>query len=56
MKVEAKIEELREIGKGEGRKSSMIRVKLEERADKMKVIRKKKVLKGRKEKIQDDWR
>ena len=33
----------------------MIRVKLGERADKMEVMRKKKVLKDGKEKIQDNW-
>lgn len=55
MEVDAETEEIKEIGKGEGRGGRMIRVKLRERADKMQIMRKKKVLKGRKEKIQDDW-
>ena len=55
MDTEAKIEEIREISKGEGRGGRMISVKLRERADKTQIMRKKKALKGRKEKIQDDW-
>ena len=33
----------------------MIRVKLEKKEEMIEVIKKKKILKGRKEKIQDDW-
>ncbi|XP_025265737.1 golgin subfamily A member 6-like protein 2 [Camponotus floridanus] len=55
MEVSGKIEEIRELGKGNKREKRMILVKMENREDKIEIMRKKWKLRERNEKIQDDW-
>ena len=49
--TEAKVEEIREIGRKEDKRGRMMKVKLEKREEKIEVMKKKKILKRKKEKI-----
>lgn len=53
--VGARIEEIKEIGRGNGKERKMMIIKMEDRKDKMEVMRKKVALRGGVVRIEDDW-
>jgi len=55
MEVSGKTEEIRELGRGDKKGKRMILVKMENREGKIEVMRKKRRLRERNERIQDDW-
>ena len=55
MEVSRKTEEIRELGKGGNKGKRMILVKMENREGKIEIMRNKRKLRGRTEKIHDDW-
>ena len=55
MELEVKAEEIREIGKGDGKGRRMILVRMKDKGSKVEVMRNKNKLRGRTERIQDDW-
>ena len=55
LEIEAKMVEVKEIGRGVEKGRKMALVRLEDMEGKMEVMRKKVALKGRVERIEDDW-
>lgn len=55
MGVQAKVEGIREVNKRKKGERRMVVVKLRDREGKKEVMRKKKLLKGKRERIEDDW-
>lgn len=55
MEVSGKTEEIRELGRGDKKGKRMILVKMENRDGKIEVMRNKRKLRERTERIQDDW-
>ena len=46
--IKAKVEEIREIGRKEGKRGRMMKIKLKMREEKIDIIKKKKILKEKK--------
>ena len=55
MGVKARAAEVKEIGRRSGRERRMVWVRMEDREGKIEVMKKKIALRGRTEKIEDDW-
>jgi len=53
--VSARIEEIKEIGRDNGKERKMTVVKMEDRKEKMEVIKKKVALRGGVVRVEDDW-
>lgn len=53
--VRAEMEEIRKLGGEEGKGRKMLLIKLKNEAQKRKIMRRKRELKGRREKIIKDW-
>lgn len=55
MEIGAKIEEIKEIGRESGKKRGMAEVRMEDRKQKMKVMKKKVTLRNEMVRTRDDW-